>query len=354
MRPSYAHYLRIVSALGVLAVASPATADDATDAKALFDRGFSDMEASRYDTGCKLLAESHRLDARPGTLFTLATCESRWGHSATAAARFNEYLALYDKFTEEQKKRQSQRAENAREELGKLAAETPVLTLALPPDAPTGTVVKRNGSAVTPVELGTAVALDPGEYLVSTQAPGGPVWEQRVMLGKGEKKRVHLEVKRAPEPQPPLKAVPLPPKIDTGPTVPSALPPAQGTSKQRKAAYAIGSLGLAGLALGGVMGGLTLGKKSIIEKHCGSAIGKKDPTACDQTGLDAANSAPSLGLASTIGFVAGGAALVTGIVLRVTDRAPPTPSSRASGRWVAPEVLSAGPGGAMVGMRGVW
>ena len=68
--------------------------------------------------------------------------------------------------------------------------------------------------------------------------------------------------------------------------------------------------------MGAVTGVLVLGKKSIIDdpSHCNQTT-----HACDQTGVDAASSGKSLSLVSTVAFVAGGAALVTGAVLFFTS-----------------------------------
>jgi hypothetical protein len=64
-------------------------AQDVATAEALFNRGFADMDAGRYETGCKAIAASQRLDPRAGTLFTLAVCEAQWGKIATAASHYD-------------------------------------------------------------------------------------------------------------------------------------------------------------------------------------------------------------------------------------------------------------------------
>ena len=117
------------------------------------------------------------------------------------------------------------------------------------------------------------------------------------------------------------------------------------------AVYAVYGLGVAGLALGGVMGGLALGKKSTIDSNCGPAVNMA-PTFCNQTGLDAAKSIKPLGLVSTIGFAAGLAAVAAAVVLLVTEPSAPKPTTGARGRWIAAEVISLGPTGATLGAQG--
>src|SRR4051794_16280293 len=84
-------FLTILTSLVVLRPTA-AAAQDIAAAEALFESGLADMQAGRYETGCKALAESQRIDPRGGTLFTLATCEARWGRIATAVTRFGDYL----------------------------------------------------------------------------------------------------------------------------------------------------------------------------------------------------------------------------------------------------------------------
>ncbi len=71
--------------------------------------------------------------------------------------------------------------------------------------------------------------------------------------------------------------------------------------------------------IGAVTGGLALGKKSTVTQNCG--IGG-DATACNSTGLAAANSLKTLGAVRTAGFVIGGLGLAAGVVLFVTEPKP--------------------------------
>lgn len=314
-----------------LAASTPAAAQDSATAEALFNRGLAEMEAGRYEAGCNAIAESHRIEPKPGALFTLAICESRWGHVATAFAHFGEYLALHEQLTPEQKRRQGERPKVAREEREKLAPLVPELALSLPSGAPAGTVVKRDGRAVDSAALGASVPVDPGEHVVSTQAPGGPVQETRIHLAHGEKKRVELQVSGA------------------------AAPPADSSPPGRRAAvYVAGGVGVAGLVLGGVTGALTLGKKSVVREHCGSGIGLSDPTACDQTGLDAAESASTTGLVSTIGFGVGLAGFGAAAILYLTEPTQSDMTAGATSRRIRAGVLAAGPEGVVLGASGSW
>ncbi len=100
------------------------------------------------------------------------------------------------------------------------------------------------------------------------------------------------------------------------------------------------------------MGALTLGKKGIIDQHCGSAIGKPE-AACDQVGFDAASSARTLGLASTIGVVLGLAGIGAGAVLFFIEPRSAQPKT-GTGMSISTELFLAGPDAGTVGVRGVW
>lgn len=391
--PSFRKALCVIALVGPFALAAPAAAQDVAAAKALFDQARALMDQNKYETACPKLAESHRLDPRAGTLFTLAVCESRWGRTATAKARFDEYLRFYNRLPPDQQAQQSERQKAAKEARDRLAQEEPQITLLLPPGAPSGTVVKRNGEVIGQAAIGIALPVDPGEHLLTTQAPGGPVWEKRITIGKGDRQQITLEVKwtspasqaqavppaaedrtapgatsesAAPVATPdaplptPAPAAPNAPAPGTKPpqTAAAPAPPAptgdQAPGGRRVAVYVIGGVGLAGLVAGGVTGGLALGKKSVIEEHCGAGIGSADKAACDQTGLDAGQSVKTLGLVSTIGLVAGVAGVGTGAVLLLTAPKAAQPATGARPEWIRVGVLAAGPQGALVGLTGAW
>jgi hypothetical protein len=219
-------------------------------------------------------------------------------------------------------------------------------------------VVKRDDAVVANAALGIGLPEDPGEHVVSTQAPGGAIWELRITIANGEKKPLVLEVKTAPvvEVHP---AIQKPPPVLPVPSKQVAPPAdvASGPSGRRVAAYAVGGVGVAGLALGGVMGGLALGKNAVVHENCGLGIDANHPNdihACKQAGLDAAASLKTLGLVSTVGFGVGLAGVATAVVMILTEHKPAKPVTGERGPWISATVLSAGPAETMVGAHGSW
>jgi hypothetical protein len=324
MKRSFSRYISLLSLLGPLALASPATAQDVAAAEELFNRGLADMQAHRYATGCPAIAESQRLDPRTGTLFTLSQCEVEWGRAATAVTRLGDYLELYERMTPEQKTRQGKRPNLAKEQRDRLVLEVPELTLSLPSGTPAGTVVKRDDAVVAGAALGVRLPVDPGEHVLSTQVPGGSLWEQRITIAKGEKKSLVLEVKAAPPAATrlalgapvPVKQEAPPPETETGP------------SGRRVATYIAGGVGAAGIVFGVVTGGLMLSKKSVVNAKCNDA-----GTCVDLDGANEANSAKALANMSTAGWAVALAGVGTATVLFFTE----PPRSKAPAKKGAPQ-----------------
>lgn len=322
-----------------LALPAPAAAQGVAAAAALFEQGVADMQAGRYETGCPAIGESHRLDPRAGTLFTLAECEARRGLIATAVAHYTDYLSMIGRMEPKQQAKQRDREAIAAKKKAELEPQVPRLTLVLPEGAPAGTVVMRDGAVFSPVSLGVALPVDPGEHVVTVQSPGRPPREIRVTITAGENKRIELPA----EPEAPLKAARPPVRAET-----PAPPPPDEPGARRIGAYVAGAVGIAGLALGGITGGLALGKKGDITARCNAQ------KVCDHQGKLEADSAQALGLVSTIGFGAGIAGLGAFVVLLVTEPSPTPSVARAPLDRLRASVLAAGPTGAALGVEGAW
>jgi hypothetical protein len=300
VKPSLPRYLGAGCLLAGLVISTAAGAQGIAAAEALFNRGLADMEAGRYDTGCKALAESQRLDPRAGTLFTLATCEARWGHIATAATRYGDYLALYDQLPPDRKAAQGERPKLVKAELAKLTPDIPQLTLSVVKTAPAGTVIKHDGEVVSEATLGVALPVDPGEHTFSIQAPGGAAQEQRVTIAKGEKKLLTLTLEArvaAVGPEPPL---------------PQPLPGPSSSDPVRSHLGPIIAFGAAvvGLGVGIGAGVAVLGKRADLDKACPNF----DCPLSEQSHLDGAK---ALSHVSTVGFVVAGVGAAVGTVLLV-------------------------------------
>jgi hypothetical protein len=119
----------------------------------------------------------------------------------------------------------------------------------------------------------------------------------------------------------------------------------------KTAGLVVGGFGIAGLAIGGVFGGLAAGKWSTAQSDC------KTSATCTPSGNMMANSARSnaltLATVSTVGFIAGGVLTAGGLVvfLVAPKGSSESRASRAGGIEIAPAF---GPGCGGLALRGAF
>ncbi len=328
-----AAYAGLLSA-GLLSVAARSSAQDAAAAGALFDKGVADMQAGRFVSACPALEESEQLDPHPGTLFTLAECHAKWGKVASAVQHYQDYADLVSRLPSDQQARHRERVAIAKAQLAKLKPSVPMLTLVLPATAPPETTVTRNGIVLQGAALGLSLPVDPGQYLIVTRLPGGAEHSATVSLALGETKRVELDVSQ------PAAAVAAAAEPAASPLA-SGAPAEDAQRRSNTPAYAIGGVGVAGIALGSVTGILVLGKRSTIKDEC---VG----SACSASGVSAANTGKTLAIVSDIGFGVGIVGLAASAVLLLTRPKAEFAAQAPASHW---EPLLAGTsGGAWAGL----
>lgn len=250
-------------------------------AEVLFNDGVSLMKDKKYDAGCPKIAESQRVEPRPGTLFTLAECLAQQGKLATALARYEEYLRVFSRMSEAEQGKQRGRDAIAKQQRAALKSQIPQLRLTLPKSAPPGTKVVKDDVELGSAALGTWLPVDPGAQIIVVEVPDGGTKETRVDLKAGAKQDVLLE---------------LPPAAATHPLPPP--PPAKRAESNNTLGWVALGIGGAGFITSAVTGILVLGKKSTIDDNCNGS-------ACNAEGKSAADSAKTLALISTVGFAVG-------------------------------------------------
>ena len=287
-----------------------AQAQDSAAAQALFERGVADLEAGRLESACPALAESHRLDPHPGTLVALAECEAKADKIASAFGHYQDYLGWVSRLSPEQQERHADRVANARVQTDLLRPRIPTLTLVLPPTAPRGLVVERDGVVLQGPALGVALPIDPGEHVVVTRDAAGNETRATVVIGAGQVIRLDLRVPN-PSPAPP-------PVVPQAPKAPSILAPkapktaAPGPNPLRTWGWVAGGVGVTGVVVGSIAGVVALGQKRVVDDHCRGL-------ACDDEGKRAANSGQSAAAVSTVAFGVGLVGLGTSLVMLLTS-----------------------------------
>jgi hypothetical protein len=300
-----------------LGFSAPAAAAEEPSAQALYDSGMADLKAQKFATACASLRQSFRLEALPETLFHLAECEEGAHRVTSAAATYDDYLALYDQLPASTRDEERGHEKLASERRRALDAKIPHVIFRLPATVPDGTKVTRRASDAkdrVEVVVGVQLPIDPGEHYVMTELTGRAPWEKRFFINEGENKTVELDV------SPPTKGAPDGTRMNRPiAPVPTMLPPLNpGISGRRVGAYVVGSVGLAGIVLGAVTGVVVWGQKGVVTDNCRDGATRL----CNPKGESASDTAATFGTVSTVSFAVGLTCLVGGIVLYATEPAP--------------------------------
>jgi hypothetical protein len=318
----HAWAVRLVLLTFAILLAAPSHSAQADDS-VQFNYGLSEMIAGRYATGCPALATSFRIDPRPGTLFTLAECNLRWGRTASALAGYEEYLALFERMSPEQRAKQAERAQVAAAERKELEISVPRLALRLPEGAPAGIVVRRDGVTLGGSMLGAAIPVDPGEHVVSVEMPDGRTQEQRVTLVPSEQRTIVVEPTRViplvPAPPSPGQSSPMP----SGVSSPEPAPLMVRGSSRPVWIFAAGGVGVASLVVAGTTAALALAKKSTAAMDC-----DVKGICATAAGVDAGNAGHRFADVATAALIVGAVSLAVGLVLWLTEPGAPTARTR--------------------------
>jgi hypothetical protein len=315
----------LLLASGSLAYAAdpPKPATDPAAAQALFYEARALMKDGKFPAACAKLEESLRLDYGIGTEFNLADCNEKQGKLATAWSSFISVASAA------KAQNQPQREKVARDRAKAIEPRLPKLTIDVPTGAPAGLEVKRDGVVIGSASWGTAVPVDPGSHRITATAPGKQPWEGAVSASEGKVARISIprELPSASVAAAPVIVGPPPMAQHNDPAPVNTFPEPiveQRGSTQRTIGWVIGGLGVAGLGVGAGFGIDSLRKRDDAKDHCSGDL-------CDPEGIRLRDRAIQSGDIATITSIAGGAALLGGLVLVLTaphgtsrKEAPPT------------------------------
>lgn len=289
--------LSLAALLAAQAASADVPSDKAAQAEVLFKDARALMAEGKYDDACPKLRASQELDPGYGTLWNLGECLSKQGKTASAWATYREAADMA------RKAEQVDRVEKAERKAGELEPRLEKLSITVAVEAP-GMVVKRDGLGVAHAIWGSALPVDPGKHLIEASAPGKKPWKSEIVSrGPGETTSVRI---------PALDDLPAPPPAPVRVAQPVVDP---GSPALRTAGLVAGGAGLAGLAIGGVLGGLASSKWSDAQSnHC------RTPTLCDAEGVKLVGDAHTFAAASTGLFIGGGVLAAAGVTLYLTGR----------------------------------
>lgn len=305
-----------------LASPQPAHAQDIAAAEALFNKGVAEIKTGNYAVACPAIAESQKLDPRPGTQYTLAECLARWGKTASAYVAFEDFLRSVKGLPANQQGRYADRVKISEDKKKELSAVIPDLKIVLPKGAPADVKIRRDNTEITGPMLGLSLPLDPGKHKIIVEVPDKPPSEQEITIEPSEHRTLEVSVPGM--------------KNDEASSNDSPGKPGQGRAI---ATYAALGLGAAGVVVGGITGGLALGDKTTADKQCPKFT-------CNAQGFEAVERGRTMALVSTVGFAVGGAALATGVILFLTrpKQTPPPVSAD----------VAIGSTGFALTVKGVW
>jgi hypothetical protein len=166
--------------------------------------------------------------------------------------------------------------------------------------------VTMDGSMLTDQLTGGALAVDPGEHTFRFEVPSSPAVEKKLVIHEGEKDR-HVAVALGGGDATTNGSPPPPP-------APTTTPERGGSSwnGQKTAAVVVAGIGVVGIGVGSIFGAMAFSKWSDAKSACAGGCGPNDPA---QTQKSDAQTAATV---STVGFIAGGAALVGAAALWFT------------------------------------
>ena len=323
MRP-----LPFLLSVGALLASASVSADVANPAaaRAHLREGYALKQQGKCQEAVPHFVESARLDRQPKALLNLADCEEQLGKLEASLAHFVEARDLA------RTRRDETLNSVAEGRLKALDKRMPKLTVKLAKDAPSDTVVTRDGVELGSISLGAALPLDPGTHTIIARS-GGVERSYQFKIDESESKALEVTPKEGtitkggsrPEPS----AMPAPntmAALANSPTTPA--PFEAGTSSnlgetQRTLGFIIGGVGIAGLAVGTIFGLKNLSDGSTSNQLCTTS------NPCDAAGLasyrESVDGARSARTISTVGFAIGGATLVTaGLLIFTAPRASST------------------------------
>lgn len=296
----------LASSLAALLAASSAHAQSSSSALAenLFRDGKKLLEQKKYAEACPKLAESARIDPASGTLLALGLCHEGQGKTASAWGDFTEAASVARRDNRpDREKAALQRAASLEPKLPRLTLDVAASTAAA-----RGLEVRQDDVIVRGAAWKDQ-PVDPGEHALDVHAPGKKPFNITFTIAASEKKTVAV---------PALEDEPVSSGAGIGPVTPSERPTSGG---MRTAGFAVGGVGIASLAAGGIFGTLAVVKNGDGKSLCPTK------TCSNASGVEANHSAETFADVSTVLIIAGAVLTAAGVVLVVVSPSSKKPTT---------------------------
>jgi hypothetical protein len=330
--------LSLLLAAAVLQTATAQAQDDAANraaARKLAEDGVAALQNGDPATAVQKLEKAHQMLAVPTVTLWSARALVKRGAWVEAAERLREVKRLPvsgEVAVQEQAKR------DAEKELNDLLPRIPSLVVTVADASPDVTVLL-DGVQLPAALLGEDRPVNPGKHQLVAQR-GAERQSLEVSVAEGERKPVELRLNGGAASPAPAAAASAP----ASPVPSEADRPAAGSGRNALAFVALGA-GAVGLVVGGVTGGLAVSKNSSLNDNpeCSASA-----NVCTHAVEDDVKSLRTLRTVSTIGFLAGGVLVASGVVLWLTREPSPTAAARSA----PPARLALGVSPGFVQLRG--
>lgn len=280
-------------ALALGPVARAGSSPESTAAEMLDAEATALMQEHRYAEACPKLAESRRLQPGTGVLLRLGLCNELLGKTATAWSAFRE-AAVRARQAGDEALRQlaTKRADG-------IAPRVPrVVLVPAPGTEQAPVVVSCDGVPLDRAAVGAPIPMDPGTHSIEATLPGHATFRRTFTL----------------PPRDALVSIPiqLPPDV-----APAAVVEVDPSSGPHTVALVLAGVGITGVAVGSIFGVAAMTSWSRARGECTSGY-----SGCSPDALSLQSVVKTDALWSTVGFVGGGAGLLSAALLWLVTSKP--------------------------------
>jgi hypothetical protein len=172
--------LAMVASVAPLARGQTGQADPLVEARRLFVEAVADEDASRYETALEKFRRVEAVKDTANVRYRIATCLEALGRRAEALSSYQAAVRLA-----EGDKSAADAARESAARAAQLDRIVPHLSVVVPPDAPTETLVRIDDAPVDADSLKNPIPLDPGLHTIAAEAPGRVPYRTGVKLPEG-------------------------------------------------------------------------------------------------------------------------------------------------------------------------
>lgn len=272
----------------------PSSADRAT-ARTLAQEGYEALRDKQYATALERFTRANQLVRAPTIMRDLARAQLGLGRLVDAHETYSSIVR--EGVSDEAPQPWIKAVADAKAELAALSPRLPWVTITVA--GPAHPRVTIDGAPIPESSLGVKRPADPGRHEIRALASGYYTAKKTIVLNEGETVNVAFELEDAPPDAAPKR------EEDAGKVSVATVTDPVWRKPVTIGAFALGG---AGIVLGSVTGILAMSKHNQLASDCQGGV----CTAAQKADYDSYH---TLGMISTIGFVAGGVATAGGVVL---------------------------------------